>query len=142
MNYGYLTPFTKSLLTGLFAGIVATVLCIGYEIFYRNSTGFPLSDYINVSTLIFLVNLIFLVFGILYYLFSRSKKGEILFVGVFLLLTAGLAFMAGSIHRSDVPVLNKEFHQLFLPMIVIIGLLAALGIPSLYHSKKFEDYVL
>ena len=60
----------------------------------------------------------------------------------FVLLTAVLALLAGGIHRSPVPLLNKEFHQLFLPMIVLMGLLAALGIPYLYHSKKFEEHVL
>ena len=142
MENVYTTPFTKAILTGLFAGIVATVLCIGYEIFYRDSTGFPLSDYINVSTLIFAINLVFLVFGILYYAFARFKSGELFFAIFFLLLTAVLAFLAGGIHRSEVPSLNKEFHQLFVPMVIIMGLMAAVGIPYLYHNKKFEEHVL
>ena len=138
----YLTPFTKAILTGLFVGIVATVLCMGYDIFYRDSTAFPLSDYINVSNLIFSVNLLFLVFGVIYYVFTRFKKGEVLFVVVFLFLTVTLVFLSAGIHRSDVPLLNKEFHQLLLPIVIIIGLLAALGIPYLYHSRKFEEHVL
>ncbi|RYY00235.1 MAG: hypothetical protein EOO53_22330 [Gammaproteobacteria bacterium] len=142
MNDTYMTPFTKALLTGLFVGITATVLCIAYNIVYRDSTGFALSDYINVSSLIFAVNLIFLVFGMLYYAFSRIKKGEVLFIVVMLLVTAVLAFLSAGIHRSEEPLLNKEFHQLFLPMVILIGLLAALGIPYLYHSRKFAEHVL
>lgn len=138
----YLTPFTKAILTSLFVGIVATILCMGYDVFYRDSTSFPLSDYINVSNLIFAVNLLFLLFGAVYYLFTRFRKGEIFFVVLFLLLTGALVFLAAGIHRSNVPLLNTEFHQLFLPMVIIIGLLAALGIPYLYHSRKFEEHVL
>lgn len=138
----YLTPFTKAILTALFVGIVATILCMGYDILYRDSTSFPLSDYVNVSNLIFSVNLLFLLFGAIYYGFTKIKKGEMLFVVFFLLITGVLVFLAAGIHRSDVPLLNTEFHQLFLPMVIIIGLLAALGIPYLYHSKKFEEHVL
>lgn len=143
MNSTYLTPFSKAVLTGLFAGIVATVLCLLYNIFYRDSTGFALSNFINVSSLIFAVNLLFLAIGLIYYAFLRvARSGEKIFVVLFLLLTVVLAYLGGQIHRSDVPQLNSEFHQLLLPMIIVMGLLAAIGIPFLYHNKKFEETVL
>ena len=143
MDSGYLTPFSKATLTGVFAGFVTTVLCLAYNIFFREGTGFPLSDFINVSSLIFAVNLIFLVLGMLFYFFLRiSKKGDLIFSIVFLLLTAVFAFLAAGIHRSDVPLLNKEFRELFLPILIMIGISAAVGIPLLYRIKKFEEHVL
>ena len=143
MKSTYLTPFSKAILTGLFAGIMATVLCLAYNIFYRDSTGFALSNYINVSSLIFAVNLLFFLIGVIYYGFLRlARSGEKIFVAVFLLLTVVLAYLGGNIHRSDIPLLNKEFHQLLLPMIIVMGLCAAIGIPFLYHNRKFEETVL
>jgi len=143
MNSTYLTPFSKAVLTGLFTGIVATVLCLLYNIFFRDSTGFALSNYINVSSLIFAVNLLFFLIGVIYYAFTRMlPRGEIIFTVVFLILTIVLAYLGGRVHRSDVPQLNSEFHELLLPMIILMGLLAAIGIPFLYHNKKFEEAVL
>jgi len=143
MNSTYLTPFSKAILTGLFVGIITTVLCLIYNIFYRDSSGFALSNFINVSSLIFAVNLLFFVIGIIYYGFTRmAKRGEIIFMIVFLVLTAVLAYLGGNVHRSDVPLLNTEFHRLLLPMIIAMGLFAAVGIPYLYHNKKFEEAVL
>lgn len=143
MESNYLTPFSKSILTGLFAGIVATLLSMTYNIFYRNSTGFPLSDFINVSSLIFSVNLVFLLIGFVHYGFTRfSKIGEKAFIVVFLLLTVVFALLAANIHRSDVPQYNTEFHRLIIPIVILMGLMAAVGIPYLYHSRKFEKAVL
>lgn len=143
MDKTYITPFTRALLTSVFTGIVATVLCLFYNIAYRDSSGFALSDFINVSSLIFAVNLIFLVVGLMYSGFLRlSKLGEFLFVALLLVLTVVLSFFAANVHRSDVPLLNTEFHHLLLPMIVGMGLLAALGIPFLYRNKAFQDAVI
>jgi hypothetical protein len=143
MESSYLTPFSKATLTGVFAGFVTTVLCLAYNIFFRDSTGFPLSDFINVSSLIFAVNLIFLVLGMLFYFFLRlSRRGDLIYTIVLLLITAVLSFLAAGIHRSDSRLLNREFHELFLPIVIMIGLAAAIGIPFLYRSRKFEEHVL
>jgi len=57
-------------------------------------------------------------------------------------ITAVLSFLAAGIHRSDSPLLNKEFRELFIPIVIMIGLAAAIGIPFLYRSRKFEEHVL
>jgi hypothetical protein len=127
----------------VFAGIVATLLCLGYNIFYRESTMFPLASLINVSSLIFAVNLIFLVIGIVYYgCLKAFKKGDVVFIVLFVCLTLFCAWKGNQVERSDVPLLNMEFHHLLLAMIIIMGVIASLGIPFLYHNKKFEDHVL
>ena len=142
MDSIYSTPLTKATLTGVFAGFITTLLCMLYNLFFRGSTGFSPSHIINVSSLIFFINTLFLVIGLIYYAFLRIKKGEALYIIAFVLLTIVLAVMAGHVHRSDVPLLNVEFHHLLVPMVIIMGLSASFGIPYLFHNKKFEENVL
>ena len=139
----YLTPFSKSILTGLFAGIASTFICIIYNVIYRDETAFPLFNFINVSSLIFGVNVLFLVIGVIYYWFIKYiKRGQLFFIITFILITLLGVLSVSGIHRSDDQVWNIEFHHLFDAMIIIMGIAAAIGIPWLYHSKRFEDYVI
>jgi hypothetical protein len=142
MNSGYLTRFSKATLTGVFTGFGITVLCLMYNVFYRESTHFLPADLINVSSLIFAVNLLFLIIGIIFYGFLHIKKGELIFMGIFLLLTVYFVVKVSNSHRFDVPLLNSEYHELMIPIVIMLGLAAAVGIPYLYHSKKFEEGVL
>src|ERR1700761_9498761 len=82
-------PFIKALMTALFVGIAATILCLGYNLFYRDGGhSFFSSDIINVSSIIFGVNLLFVVIGVLYFFFTRgARTGEITFSVLFLALT-------------------------------------------------------
>jgi hypothetical protein len=135
--------FTKTILTSVFAGLIATVICLFYDIFFRESTNYHPADYINVSSLIFGVNLLFLVFGIIYYLFlSSMKKGETVFIILMVLLTA--ISMWGTLGINSMPTheLNMDFRGLLGGTVVIIGLCAFALVPYLYHSKKFEENVI
>jgi hypothetical protein len=136
------TPLSKAMLTAVFAGLVTTLLCIVYDTFYRGSTGFSPSYFINVSTILFFVTPLFMIIGIIFYGFLQIKKGEWLYIILISLITAGVAVMAGHIHRSEVPLVNTEFHQLLVPIVVIMGLAASFGIPYLFHNKKFGEHVL
>lgn len=142
MDSTYSTPFTKALLTGLFVGMVATLLCFGYDIAFRETITFSPSILINVSSMIFAINLLFLVFGIVFYGFLKLKHGEMFYIIISLILTAVLALMADTSHRSDDSLINTHFHQLLVPIVIIIGMSAAIGIPILWHSKKFEEHVV
>jgi hypothetical protein len=137
------SPLSKAVLTGLFAGFTATVVCLIYNLVFRESTSFSLSDIINVSSLIFAVNLLFLVIGIIYYGFITSlRKGGLIFMVVFVLLTIFFSWKAGTVHRSADQLLNTEFRQLLSGIIIITGASAAFLIPFLFHNKKFEEHVL
>jgi hypothetical protein len=57
------------------------------------------------------------------------------------LLTIYCLWQGQRVHRSDDHLLNMEFHQLLLAMLIILGI-GAIAIPFLYHSKKFEEHVL
>ncbi|HVZ55684.1 MAG TPA: hypothetical protein VG870_03415 [Chitinophagaceae bacterium] len=138
-----LSAFTKSMLTGLFVGIMATLVCLVFNIIYREKTGFPLSEIINVSSLIFFVNLLFLVIGMIFYLFLKAfRGGHLLFVLVSLLISAFLAWKSLGVHRSDDPQLNREFHGLLEGVVIILGIGASVFIPLLYFNRKFEKNVL
>jgi hypothetical protein len=143
MSSNYLTTFSRSILTAVFAGFVATLICLVYNIYFRESTGFYLSGFINVSSIIFMVNIIFLVIGVIYYGFIKAfKKGEIAFIIVFILLFSILALTVKDIHRTDDLLLNMEFHHLLIAIVIIIGIFSAIGIPLLSHNKQFEKHVL
>jgi hypothetical protein len=130
------------MLTGVFVGIITTLVCLFYDAIYRESTRFSLGPIINVSTLIFVVNLIFLVISLIYYAFLKAFKRDIIFTIVFALLTVFFIWRALGVHRTPDPHLNAEFKQLLLGVIIIMGIGASFLIPYLFHSKKFEEHVL
>ena len=135
--------FYQSMMTGFFVGFFATVICLAYNIVYRDKTGFPLSSFINVSSIIFTVNILFPVIGMIYYWFVTTfKKADIVFVIVFLLLTAFFAWRTELVHRTDDHSLNIEFKNLLLGIVLILGISASVFIPLFCHNKKFKEMVL
>jgi len=137
------TPFQKALLTGVFVGFAATIICLVYNVAYRESTGFTPSILINVSSLIFAINILFVLIGMTYYAFIKAlPKGEFLFIGLSILITVFCLFKAENAHRSDDYTVNVQFRGLLAGIIFIVGLGACFFLPLLFHNKKFEDNVL
>jgi hypothetical protein len=137
------SPLSKAILTGLFAGFVATIVCMVYNLIFRNSTRFTMAEIINGTSLVFIINLVFLIIGAIYYGFIKTfKKGELIFIVVFALLTIFLAWKAEGVHRTADQLLNTEFRQLLLGVVIITGISAAFLIPFLFHNKTFEEHVL
>jgi hypothetical protein len=143
MNYDYhQSPLSKAILTSVFIGFFATLVCLIYNIIFRESTGYKPADLINVSSLIFAVNLIFFIAGLLYFVFLRSfKKGDMIFEIVFGLLTIFCAWKASHAHMENSRVLSSEFRELLIGIIIIMGI-GLESVPLLSHNKKFEDAVL
>ena len=74
------SPLSKPILTSVFIGFFATILCLIYNIIFRESTGYKPADFINVSSLIFAVNLIFFGAGLVYFFLLRAfKRGDMVF---------------------------------------------------------------
>ena len=143
MNYvNEQTPFTKALLTGVFVGITSSVVCLVFNGIYRDQTGLAPSDIINVGSIIFGVNIAFLVIGLLYYVFTQIKKGEFLFITLFLILTVFLALKAEGVTRSADPLVTLQFRRLLLGIIIIAGFGASVALPLLAHNKKFSKNIL
>lgn len=146
MEYGYDFPkskFYRALMTGFSVGFMATLVCLIYNIIYRNSTGFPLSFFINVSSVIFLVNILFPIIGIIYYAFIAAfKRADLFFMIFFILLTGFCIWRTELVHRTSDHIINREFKNLLLGIVIILGISASIFIPFLYHNKKFTDAVL
>ncbi len=137
------TIFYRSLMTCVFAGIVGTLLTMFLDLFFVESLNYPLSNIINVATLIFGVNLVFLVIGFLFYGFlASSRYGEWIYIIVFILITGFLTWKMQGVHRSDNDLINHQFRLLSSGVIIILGLLASIVVPFLFHNKQFNKYVV
>jgi hypothetical protein len=137
------TTTSNAILTAVFAGIVATLLSFVYYLVFKDVTGFPYSELINVSSLIFIINTIFLVIGFIYYMFLKiSRRADLSFIVCMCVLTAIAVWGAAGIHRADDGLINQEFHQLLIGIILIIGVTAFAGMPFLYHNKTFNREVI
>jgi len=134
--------FHRAMMTGLFVGIIDTLICLVYNISFRNYTGYIPSAFINVSSLIFMVNLTMTVVGIVFYAFHRNlKQGDSVFFIFFLALTAFLAWKITGIHRFDDGHDNSSFKGLLGGIVVIMGISGAC-LPFLFKSRKFVDAII
>src|SRR5689334_13254276 len=119
----YRSSFYRATLTAVFAGLIATVLCLAYDIFYRDATGFSLSGFITVSSIIFIVNIVFLVAGVIYAILVGSfKRADLIFDVIFLALIAFLIWVTMGIQRSPIHEASVQFRGLFIGILVIVGL--------------------
>ncbi len=134
--------FTNAMITGLFIGIIDTLICLAYNIGYRNFTGYTPSMLINVSSLIFAVNLLLLITGMVYFLFRKAFGGrDYIYVVLAVLFTGFLAWKTEIGHRFADTTVNAEFKGLLLGIVLILGTSAIL-LPFFYRSKFFGKYVL
>jgi len=144
MDYDFpKSVFYRTFMTSVFVGLAATIVTILYDYIFVKIFGFPLSAIINVASLIFAVNIVFLLVGILYYIFIATfKKGDMFYILLFVLITVFLAWRSEHANRTDNYAVNMQFRQLLSGIVIIMGIMAAFIVPYLYHSKKFEDTVL
>ncbi|HMH32892.1 MAG TPA: hypothetical protein VK543_07670 [Puia sp.] len=136
------SAFSKAMLAGLFAGVIATLACFIFDIAYRCGTGYTPSEFINVSSIIFIVNLLLLVAGIIYFVFIRSfRSGQLIFSVIFALLTAFCIWKAESFRRFADDKLSHEFSHLLSGTLLIIGIAVVL-IPVIHSNKKLNNSVI
>ena len=130
------------MMTGLFIGIIDTVICLFYNVFYRSYSGFFPSELINVSSIIFVVNLLLLILGLVFFLFIKSFKGGAGAFGILMLVvTIFLAYKVFSGHPYGEARMDSGYHGLYGGILIILGVSAAC-IPILYNNKKFLDKVI
>jgi len=142
MNTETRTPFYRPMLSAVFVGILTTLLCLGYDIIYRDETGFAPSAFINVSSIIFIVNIIFLIAGVLYaVLVGSSRRADLIFrIGLIVLILLCIWGTMG-VQRSPIHEVSVQFRGLLIGILVIIGA-GMVAIPYLFHSRKFEHDIL
>lgn len=73
---------------------------------------------------------------------SSFKRGDLIYIILFVLITAFLAWRSEHVNRADDYIVNHQFQNLLTGVVIILGLMAAFLIPFLYHNKKFDDMVL
>lgn len=135
--------FYRAFMTCFFAGLIGTVLCIIYDLFFVETLHFPLSSMINVSTLIFSINILFPLIGAFYYWSVKfAKCGEVAYVALVTVLSVLILLKIQTFQRTDNAVINIQFRWLSSGIIVILALLAVIAVPLLYRSRKFDEYVL
>jgi hypothetical protein len=135
--------FTTSMLTGLFVGIIDTLLCLGFNIAYRYESGYSPSNLINVSSVIFAVNLLFLVIGIIHFALAKVfHNKDLVYIIAFVLLTVFCVWSVGDINRFADPAENSQFHRLLTGIALILGVSASFLLPYLCHNRKFLDAVI
>ena len=140
MNYDYpQTQFSKSLMAGTFAGIITTLINLAYDYFYRQYSGFSPSTIINVSSIIFVTMLIFVISGLIYFLLGKlSKHSSIIYILIFSVLTIYCFYSGLHINRSDNPIEITQFRTLFLGIEIATGALVAFFVPYLVkHSSIY-----
>ena len=134
--------FSGALLTGVFAGFAGTIICLIFNIIYRDDTGFLPSAIINVSSLIFAVNILFVFIGLAYFVCLRYlPKGDAIFEAIFILLTLFCLLATSGAHRSDDAVVNHQFRGLLSGVIIILGICCG-AMPVMFHNRRFREHVI
>lgn len=129
-------PFYKSLMAGLFAGIIITLANLIFNFIYRGITRFNPSEMVNVTSIIFVSLILSMVAGILYYLIvPYANKSKMIFIVLFILLTVVVTYVAFHVSRSSNPNVSAQFHGLFAGIVVISGLTNAILIPYMAKHK-------
>lgn len=136
------STFSRALLTAVFIGFFDTLICLTFNIIYRNETGYMPSMLINVSSIIFVVNFLFMCIGMLYYVFQQLfGRKDIVFELVTVLAVLFLAWRTELGHRFEDQLVNNEFKGLLLGVLIIVGVGIA-AIPFMFRSKLVEKYVI
>jgi hypothetical protein len=133
----------RSLMTAFFAGIANTFLCLLYNIGFRSGRRYFSSTLLNVSYIIFGMLFLFFIIGLIYMLIRRTfRKGDLIFFLLFSVVTVLAIGMIRSGHFSADPIENASLRGEYTGVSIISGICAAIGIPLLYRSRKFELYVV
>lgn len=141
MNHDYQpTEFSKTLLTGVFAGIIATCVNLVYNFIYRGMEGFYPSEIINVSSIIFVTMIIFVVGALAYFMLSNlGRQGNFIYIVIFSVLTLLCIYFSLHVNRSNNPLEITQFRGLLLGTVALTGIMLAVLVP--YLSKHSESYV-
>jgi hypothetical protein len=139
-NHSIVVPFSNAFLTALFSGMIATMVCFVFELWFREATFYGPSDLINVASIIFIVNLLLLMAGIVYYFLKTwFTNGDFLYILFFLLVIIFCIWKTSGIERFTDLKLNREFIQLLSGIIIITGIFV-LFVPYFYNNRKINGF--
>ncbi len=138
MNYEYAqTDFSRGILSGLFAGLIAAVANTIFMIVYRSIVSFYEFNGLDVTVIVFGSILQLITCGWIFYLFVHYlKKGILSYRIAVILITIAIFFLGIIIRRSIIGEVPDDFKTLVVGTQVIIGCLAAFFIPYLFKHDK------
>src|SRR6187402_2189587 len=133
MNYDYKqSDLSRSVLGGLFSGLVATVSNIAFILIFKVITGYYDFGALDILTIVFGSILLSIACGIMFYFFVHNLKKGIPFYRVMVVLVTALIVYFGIAFRGTIEQnIANEFKVLVVGTQIIIGSLAAFLIPYL-----------
>jgi hypothetical protein len=133
----------RAIMTAVFVGIGVAFISLIFNIIYRSGGADFSEDLLNVSILIFGNLLLFLLIGLIYMTLNLyAPKADLIFILLFVALTI-LGWVAiSSGHFAATAVENGRFQGMLKGLLLLIGIAATCVIPLLYHSRRFEEYIV
>lgn len=132
----YNSHIYKPLMAGLFAGYIATVFNLVYDVFFRKETAFPLHELINVSTIIFATLFALPLAGIAFAFIDRYfRRGDRIYILLSALFTVLCIYGTLQVHRSPDPAVTTQFQHLLLGIVIISGVFATVAVPWLVKHQ-------
>jgi hypothetical protein len=127
--------FSRTLMAGLFVGLIAAVASLVYNSVFREMTEFSPSQLVNVSTIIFTVPILLLCACFVYYGLANFKFGKALYL-LFMLFVIMISLdFDFHFHRSADQLVSVQFRNLLLGIIAISGV-ASFFIPYMATHKN------
>ncbi|MFI5188287.1 MAG: hypothetical protein ACHQF0_16270 [Chitinophagales bacterium] len=132
------SSFSRALIAGLICGIIAAILIVIYTVQYRRLTGFKGLSFIEPSIIFIAVPLLLTCAGFVFLgMVELSKRGELFFIFLALLLTLGA--IAFDLFFKEGPVMSGV-KGLLLGIEAIAGLIISFLLPFLgTHPKIFME---
>jgi len=138
MNYDYTqSDLSRSVLGGLFSGIIATVLNMIFVYGYRFISGFEDFQGFDLTVIVFGTLLLSLACGVVFYFFVHYLKRGITTYRIAVLLITILIIVFGlTLRQSIAGEVPLDFRIIVIITQVIIGGLAAFLIPYLFRHDS------
>ncbi|QEC68713.1 hypothetical protein FRZ67_15890 [Panacibacter ginsenosidivorans] len=138
MNYDYQqSDLSRSILAGLFSGIVATITNLIFTVTYRSITQFYEFNAIDITTIVFGTILLSIACGAMFYFFVHYlNKGIMLYRIMVVIVTIAIVITGINLRHTIQDVIPYEFRVLVIGTQVIIGGLALFLIPYLFRHDK------
>ncbi len=134
MNYDYpQTDLSRSVLGGLFAGIIAALANLVFVFVYRAVAQFHQFTSVDVTVIVFGSLLLSIVCGIIFYWFIHYlKKGMMLYRVAVIVVTLVIIYVGIMLRGSVEGEVPADFRIIVIGTQVIIGSLAEFLIPYLF----------
>jgi hypothetical protein len=138
MNYDYTqSDLSRSVLSGLYTGIIATIANMIFVYVYRYISGFEGFYGMDVTVIVFGTILLSLACGIIFYFFVYYFKKGIPAYRIAVIIVTILIIITGLyVRRSIEGEVPFDFRIIVIITQVIIGGLAAFLIPYLFRHDK------